>query len=55
MTADHFFFLSTVLNIFRVIISQNNCGASAKDLIKQYIPNHGLEEKTVQEEKDEGE
>lgn len=53
MTAHHFFF--TALNIFRVIISQNNYGASAKDLIKQRILNHGLEEKTVEEEKDEWE
>lgn len=45
----------TVLNTFRVIISQNNCGASAKDLIKQYILNHELEEKTVEEQKDEWE
>lgn len=53
MTAHHFFF--TALNIFRVIISQNNYGASAKDLIKQRILNHGLEEKTVEDEKDEWE
>ncbi|RMC17799.1 hypothetical protein DUI87_05466 [Hirundo rustica rustica] len=44
-----------VLNIFRVIISQNNHGASAEDLIKQHILNQGLEEKTVEEEKDEWE
>lgn len=56
MTAHHFFFFFfTVLNIFRVIISQNNRGASAKDFIKQYILNHGQEEKTVEEEKDEWE